>query len=69
MIVEIRNNEILVRFKMGTRASKIQSILDYLKYEELTSKSTATEQDIEDLVNEVKKGRWEKIKKQIGLND
>lgn len=69
MIVEIRNNEILVRFKMGTRASKIQSILDYLKYEELTSKSTATEQDIEDLVNEAKKGRWEKIKKQIGLND
>lgn len=69
MIVEIRNNEILVRFKMGTRASKIQSILDYLKYEELTSKSTATEQDIEDLVNEAKKGRWGKIKKQIGLND
>jgi hypothetical protein len=69
MIVEIRNNEILVRFKMGTRASKIQSILDYLKYEELTSKSTATEQDIEDLVKEAKKGRWEKIKKQIGLND
>jgi hypothetical protein len=69
MIVEIQNNEILVRFKMGTRASKIQSILDYLKYEELTSKSTATEQDIEDLVNEAKKGRWEKIKKQIGLND
>jgi hypothetical protein len=69
MIVEIQNNEILVRFKMGTRASQIQSILDYLKYEELTSKSTATEQDIEDLVNEAKKGRWEKIKKQIGLND
>lgn len=69
MIVEIQNNEILVRFKMGTRASQIQSILDYLKYEELTLKSTATEQDIEDLVNEAKKGRWEKIKKQIGLND
>jgi len=69
MIVEIQNNEILVRFKVGTRASKIQSILDYLRYEELTSKSTATEQDIEDLVNEAKIGRWEKIKKQIGLND
>ena len=69
MIVEIQNNEILVRFKMGTKASKIQSILDYLKYEELTSKSTATEQDIENLVNEAKKGRWERIKKEIGLND
>ncbi|MFN8259254.1 MAG: hypothetical protein U0W24_26435 [Bacteroidales bacterium] len=69
MIVEIQNNEILVRFKMGTKASRIQSILDYLKYEELTSKSTATEQDIENLVNEAKKGRWERIKKEIGLND
>lgn len=69
MIVEIKNDEILVRFKMGAKASKIQSILDYLKYEELTSKSTATEQDIEDLVNEAKQGRWGKIKKQIGLND
>jgi hypothetical protein len=69
MIVEIQNNEILVRVKMGTGASKIQSILDYLKYEELTSKSTANEQDIDDLVNEAKKGRRDKIKKQIGLND
>jgi hypothetical protein len=69
MIVEIQNNEILVRVKMGTGASKIQSILDYLKYEELTSKSTANEQDIDDLDNEAKKGRRDKIKKQIGLND
>ncbi len=69
MIVEIQNNEILVRVKIGTRASQIQSIFDYLKAKELTSKSTANEQDIDDLVNEAKKGRWDKIKKQIGLND
>ena len=69
MTVEIQNNEILVRFKIGSRVSKIQSILDYLRYEELTSKSTATEQDIEVLVKETKKERWEKIKKQVSLDD
>ena len=69
MIVERQNNEILVRFSAGIETSKIQTILDYLRYEELTSKSTATEQDVDRLVKEVKKGRWEKVKKELGLDD
>ncbi len=69
MIVERKNNEIHVRFTAGTNVSKIQSILDYLRYEELTSKSKATEKDIEDLVGKAKSNRWEKIKKEIGLDD
>ncbi len=69
MIVERQNNEILVRFSAGTKASKIQSILDYLRYEELTSTSKATEKDLNDLMKDVKKGRTEKIKKEIGLNE
>jgi hypothetical protein len=69
MIVERQNNEILVRFAAGTKASKIQTILDYLRYEELTSKSTASEEDVEKLTKEAKKGRWDRIKKEIGLDD
>ena len=69
MIVERQNNEILVRFRAGTKASKIQAVLDYLRYEELTSKSTATENDVGNLVKAVKKGRWNRIKKEIGLDD
>jgi len=69
MIVERQNNEILVRFKAGTKASKIQTIIDYLRYEELTSKSNATEEDVENLLKKVKKGRWDRIKREIGLND
>lgn len=65
MIIERQNNEILVRFKVGTKATRIQSILDYLRYEELTTMSTVTENDLDELVKEVKRGRWEKIKKQI----
>ncbi len=69
MIVERQDNEILVRFSAGLRASRIQTILDYLRYEELTSKSTATEDDIEELLKEVKKGRWDRTKVELGLND
>ena len=69
MIVERQNIEILVRFDAGTKASKIQTIIDYLRYEELTSKSTATEDDVDNLMKEVKKGRWNKVKKEIGLDD
>jgi hypothetical protein len=47
MIIERINDEILVRFKPGKRASQIQTILDYLRYEELTSKSTAKEEDVD----------------------
>lgn len=69
MIVERKNNEIVVRFSAKTKASKIQSILDYLRYEELTSKSTATKDNVEDLLKEAKNGRWDKVKKEIGSND
>jgi len=69
MIVERQDNETLVRFSAGTEASKIQTILDYLRYEELTSKSTATENDIDELLKDIKKGRWNRTKKELGLND
>ena len=62
MIVERQDNEILVRFSAGAKASKIQSILDYLRYEELTSNSTATNEDLKNLLKEAKQGRWKKIK-------
>ena len=63
MIVERQNNEILVRVSAGIKTSRIQTILDYLRYEELTSKSTATEGDIDQLLKEAKKGRWDRTEK------
>ncbi|HZK07020.1 MAG TPA: hypothetical protein VFC92_02365 [Bacteroidales bacterium] len=63
MIVERQNNEILVRVSAGIKTSRIQTILDYLRYEELTSKSTASEGDIDQLLKEAKKGRWDRTEK------
>lgn len=69
MKVERKNNEILVRFSPGTRTSKIQNILDYLRYEELTSKSEATEKDVENLIKKAKSGRWKRTKNELGINE
>ncbi len=52
---------------MGKNASRVQTILDYLRYEELTSKSATTQKDVNKLTKETKKGRWDRIKKEIGL--
>jgi hypothetical protein len=67
MIVERLNNEILIRIPSNMTSSKIQSILDYLRYEELTSETGASQEDVDSLISEAKKGRWEKVKKEIGL--
>jgi hypothetical protein len=69
MIVKRQDNEILVRFSAGTKTSRIQAILDYLRYEELTSKSVATEDIVNELLTEVKKGRWNRTKSELGFND
>jgi hypothetical protein len=69
MIVERQNNEIIVRISTGNKTSRIQTLLDYLRYEELTSKSTASQSDVDEFVNELKKGRWQKAKENLGLND
>lgn len=67
MIVQRKNNELIVRISTNMAPLKIQNILDYLRYEELTSKSAASEEDVNNLVNEVKKGRWGRIKKELNL--
>ena len=68
MIVERKDNEIIIRIPADIGYARIQRILDYLRYEELTSESTATAEDAQNLVNEAKTGRWEKIKKEIGFD-
>lgn len=67
MIVEQLNNELLVRIPINMTGTRIQVILDYLRYEELTSNSRATQYDIDALSSEAKKGRWERIKNEIGF--
>ncbi|MBN2485495.1 MAG: hypothetical protein JXB34_05950 [Bacteroidales bacterium] len=67
MKVERTNNELLIRIPGNLTSSRIQSIMDYLRYEELTADSRATEEDLNNLISKAKRGRWDRIKKEIGL--
>ena len=62
MIVERLNNEILIRIPSTMTSSRIQSIMDYLRYEELTSDSIATQEDIGKITKAV-----EDVKKQFTI--
>lgn len=69
MKVERKGSEILVRLSLGANAARIQSMLDYLRYEELTSKSEATDDDVAALTEKAKKGRWKRTKEELGWDD
>ncbi len=59
----------MVRFKAGKNASKVQAILNYLRYVELTADSMAKQSEVDNMLKESKKNRWQKIKNELGLNE
>lgn len=69
MTIERKDTELLVRISLKKDPSDIQAILDYLKYEELTSKSEARDVEIQLLAQEAKAGRWGRVKKETGMGD
>jgi len=62
MQVERINNEILIRLSGSTDTIGLQRLLDFLKFKEITSKSKATENQIDELANESKSDWWSKNK-------
>ena len=69
MIIERNKNEIMVRFNAGKNASKVQAILNYLRYVELTADSKAKQAEVDNMLKESKKNRWHEVKNQLGLNE
>jgi len=63
MKIERKNNEI--RFAIPdniVELAEIQSFIDYVRYKELTSKSSASQSDADELANDINKSWWEKNK-------
>ena len=67
MILERTKNEILIRLPANIELSRLQTILDYLEYLELTSKSSAKESEVNKLSHEANKSMWQKIKEVRGI--
>jgi len=62
MQIERTTDEIVIRLPAWVKLGKIENLLDYLVYCEATSKSEATQEDVDALAKEVKKGWWERNK-------
>ncbi len=62
MIIERTDKEILIRIPNSVDIEGAQRIIDYIRYQEITAKSKATQEDVDKLAKEVNKAWWEKNK-------
>lgn len=67
MQIERTKDEVIFRLPADTDIEELQALIDYFEYNQITKKSKATQQDVDDLVKEVKKGRWAETKSKLNL--
>jgi len=60
MVVERINNEIVIRIpSYVTEIEDVQRFIDLIAFKEATARSQASQEDIDKIVKDVKKGWWE----------
>lgn len=62
MIIERTNNEILIRIPDTVDIDDAQRIIDYIRYQELTSKSKATQKEADNIAAEANENWWKENK-------
>lgn len=60
MVIERTNKEVIIRLPSYVDTEGLQRLVDFLSYREATSRSKATQEDVDRLAKEVKKGWWAK---------
>jgi len=60
MLIERTDNEVIIRLPSSVDTEGLQRLVDFLVYREATSRSKATQEDVDRLAKEVKKGWWAK---------
>jgi hypothetical protein len=67
MIIERTSKEVVFRLPSSTRLEDLQDIANLFAFKEISRKSKASQKDVDDLVKKIKKGRWTKTKRKLGL--
>jgi len=62
MRIERTKNEIVIRIPSDLDSNRLQRVLDLIRYGELTSKSSATQEQVDELSSEINKKWWSKNK-------
>ena len=65
MKIERTKNEIIFRLPNTIDMDDLQDLTDLFEYREITKKSLANQNDVDILVKEIKKGRWDETKQKL----
>jgi hypothetical protein len=65
MIIERNSKEVIIRLPASVNTDDLQDFIDYARYKELTSKSKATQKEIDDLADQVNKDWWTENRKRF----
>jgi hypothetical protein len=65
MIIERTKNEVIIRLSSTIDTSDLEEMVDFIRFKEITSKSKATQDQVDSLVKEIKKGRWQANRKRL----
>jgi len=65
MLIERTSREVIIRLPSSVDTIGLQRLVDYLIYKEATANSQATQEQVDKLANEVKKGWWKKNRKRF----
>ena len=63
MLIERTSDEVIIRLPASVDTTGLQRLIDYLTYKEATANSNATQEQVDKLAIDVKKGRWKKNRK------
>ena len=62
MIIERTKKGVIIKLPSTTNIDTLQDVMDWIEFKELSKKAKATQKQIDNLVKEIKKGRWSKTK-------
>jgi hypothetical protein len=67
MVIERTKDEVIFRLPATIDVDELQNLADWLEFKEIVKKSKATQKDVDSLLKEVKKGRWDRTKRELGM--
>lgn len=67
MIIERNKDEVVFRISGNFSIEYLQDLLELFDFQEVSKKSKATQEEVDELVKKIKKGRWNKTKTELGL--
>ena len=67
MTVEYTSKEIVFKIPKNTKIEDLQDLANLFEFKQIARKSKATQKELDLILNESKKGRWNRIRNKVGL--